>query len=184
MKKIFFCFVIAILSLFLTSAHAADEKKPLLLVEWSDLGGDVIIPGYEGYSSDTTDFSMGISNDCSVGVPCGNFDGAVITKYASPIGVRLAEYCALGKILDKVTIVSLDINKKPAVPLWKISFSPGFISKISSAVNSTDGRLMEAIDLITTQIQWHFYTYNEKDELTDHQCIQWNVGDGIFDCSP
>jgi hypothetical protein len=185
MKKIFCCFVIAILSLFLTSAHAANEN-PLILVKWADLGGDVPIPGYTEYSF-ATDISMGISNDCSPIPPidpdCPKFfDGLWITKYATPLGVILAKRCAEYNLFDEITIVSLISGKDP-IPQWKIVLKDALVVKISSAIDSTTGRLMEAIELEPRVIEWHFYTYNDRGVQTDHNCAKWDRGIGdVSDC--
>ena len=176
MKKIFCCFVIFILSLFLTSAYAGDEDF-LLLVKWAHLKGDAIESGYEEYSY-ATDVSIGVSNNCSPFDPldpCDKFlDGFVITKYASLVGVELARYCANGHLLsDGIIIVSLTPTKNP-VPLWKITLEQTIISKIASAMDSTNGRLMEAIELLPEAIKWEFYTYNEKAMQTGYSCTTWN----------
>jgi type VI protein secretion system component Hcp len=186
MKMIFCCFTIAIFSLFLTSAYAEDVNS-LLLVKWGDLDGDAIESGYEDYSY-ATEVSMGISNDCSPFPPnqqCDKFlDGFVITKYASSLGVELAKYCANGQLFtEKIIIVSL-IPTKNLVPLWKITLDHTIISKIASAMDSTTGRLMEAIELLPHRIKWEFYTYSEKGMQTGYSCTEWNrETNDVYDCA-
>ena len=186
MKKIFCCFVIAILSVFLTSAHAADEGN-LLLVKWGPIDGNVLIEGYRGYSY-ANEVSMGISNDCTFTSSSGcekYFDGLTITQYASSIGAQLASFCAKGATLDEVIIVSL-ISAKSPIPLWEIKLEPVIIQKISSAMNTTDGFLWEAVEVLPIKIKWLFYTYDPQGEPTGYRCTEWNSETGAVDpyCKP
>jgi type VI protein secretion system component Hcp len=182
MKRIFFCSVIVILTLFLTtylsfpSAHAGDDE-PLLLVKWGELPGDSTIAGYDNYSK-ATGIHMGISNDCDPLAPGGPscaayFDGLIIEKYASVIGVLLAKYCGTGDRLAEIEIVSLN-SAKNLVPMWKIKMKKTTILKIASSINSTDGRLMESIELSPQQIMWQFYSYSPDGGGQEMDCTIWD----------
>jgi type VI protein secretion system component Hcp len=182
MKRFFFCSVIVILTLFLTtylsftSAHAGYDE-PLLLVKWGDHPGDSTIAGYDNYSK-ATGIHMGISNDCdplASGLPSCDayFDELIIEKYASVIGVILAKNCGTGERLDEIKIVSLNSEKNP-VPMWEIKLYHTTILKIASSRNSTDGRLMESIELSPQQIVWIFYSYGPDGGGQEMDCTTWN----------
>ena len=186
MKKSFCLLVILFFSLFLvnvfflTSAYA-DEYKPYLLVKFGDIEGGSAVIDYENWS-EATGISMGISSDCHQlgGGACrAFFDELTITKYAYIDGPALAGVCATGTLQSQVRIVSFNKGAKDHL-LWEIKLEAVLISGISSGINSTDGRLMESIELKPSKITWIYYVYNEKGEPQVPNTTVWDIVNNII----